>query len=52
MLVNVILVPDPPVPKALALNVPFNVVVETPNISPPHKGIPQPKAPNCSAGPP
>ena len=28
MLVNVILVPDPPVPNALALSDPFKVVVE------------------------
>ena len=40
MLVNVILVPDPPVPNALALNDPFNVVVCGVETVPPHRDIP------------
>ena len=51
VLVNVILVPDPPVPFASFNKAPFKVVVNDPKILPPHNDIPQPKAPICSAGP-
>ena len=51
MLANVISVLDPLLPLVLSPNAPFNVVVNAPKILPPYKDIPQPKAPNCSAGP-
>jgi len=51
VLVNVISVLDPLLPLVLSPSAPFNVVVSAPKILPPYKDIPQPKAPNCSAGP-
>ena len=42
MLVNVILVPDPPVPAVSFNKAPFKVVVIDPKIFPPNKDIPQP----------
>ena len=38
-------------PLVLSPNAPFKVVVSAPKILPPHKDIPQPNAPSCSAGP-
>ncbi len=52
VLPTLIVVPDPPVPKA-SLFKPgaVNVVVNDPKILPPHNDIPQPNAPIYSAGP-
>ena len=43
VLVSVILVPDPPVPKALSPRAPFSVVVIAEPSSPPQDQRPQPK---------
>ena len=43
VLVNVIEVPDPPVPNASFNKAPFNVVVMAPEASPPQDQRPQPK---------
>ena len=51
MLVNVISVADPLLPLVSSANAPSNVVVIEPSVDPPHRAIPQPNAPTCSAGP-
>jgi len=51
VLVNVIEVPDPPVPAVSSNNAPFKVVVTAPDASPLQEPNPQPKPGNCSAGP-
>ena len=43
VLVNVIEVPDPPVPAVSFNKAPFRVVVIAPAASPPHEPSPQPK---------
>ena len=50
-LVNVISVAEPLFPPDVALMTPFKVLVNAPNILPPHNAIPQPNAPSCSGGP-
>ena len=49
--VNVISVAEPLFPPDVALMAPFKVLVNAPNILPPHNAIPQPNAPSCSGGP-
>ena len=51
VLVNVIEVPDPPVPAVSSSKAPFKVVVVAPVSSPPQEPKPQPNPANCSAGP-
>ena len=50
-LFKVISVADPLLPLVSSASAPSKVVVAAPNMFPPHSDIPQPKAPNCSAGP-
>ena len=51
MLPNVISVAELLLPLVSSANAPFKVVVNDPKMFPPHNDIPQPNAPNCSAGP-
>ena len=50
-LVNVISVAEPLLPPDVLPIAPSKVVVAAPKTLPPHKAIPQPNAPTCSAGP-